>query len=290
MLRFDGKVALVTGAGRGLGRAYALLLAERGAAVVVNDLGADLSGSSSSSAPANGVVAEITAAGGRAVTNLDSVAAAPRAIVDAAVRAFGQLDIVVNNAGFDQSVPFGETSLADIRRHMDVHFFGTAGVTAAAWPELVRSGAGRVVSITSSNVYGLGGRTGYGAAKAAILGFTRSLAIDGAQHGIKANCVAPGAHTRMAEASDAPGAMKAIMKERMPPSLVAPVVAYLAHEDCVLSGETLVAAGGRVARMTLGETAGFTDVSLTPETVQVRLEEALDTATFEVRERVVLSG
>jgi NAD(P)-dependent dehydrogenase (short-subunit alcohol dehydrogenase family) len=289
MLRFDGKVALITGAGRGLGRAHAMLLAGRGAAVLVNDLGADLDGTHTSAAPAHEVVAEITAAGGRAVANFDSVATSPEAIVAAAVDTFGRLDIVVNNAGFEQPVPFGKSTLDDIRRHLDVHFLGTAGVTLAAWPHLVASGSGRVVNTTSATVYGMANRTGYGAAKAAIFGFTRSLAIDGAEAGVKANCVAPGAGTRMADASDTPDEMKAYMRERMPPSLVSQVVAYLAHEQCAISGETLAAAGGKVSRMTLGETNGFTDISLTPETVRARLAEALDPSSFRVFEHVMLS-
>ncbi len=288
MLRFDGKVALVTGAGRGLGRSHALLLAERGAAVVVNDLGADLDGTSATATPASDVVAEIVATGGRAVANFDSVATAPEAIVAAAVEAFGRLDIIVNNAGFEQPKAFGRSTLDDIRRHLEVHFLGTAGVTLAAWPYLVVSGVGRVVNTTSATVYGMANLTGYGAAKAAIFGFTRSLAIDGADVGVKANCVAPGAGTRMAAASDTSDEVKAFMQEHMPPSLVSPVVAYLAHEECAVSGETLCAAGGKVSRMFLGETDGFADVELAVEIVQARLADALDPASFNVIERVVL--
>jgi NAD(P)-dependent dehydrogenase (short-subunit alcohol dehydrogenase family) len=288
MLRLDGKAAIVTGAGRGLGRAHALLLAERGAAVLVNDLGAGLDGVPTDETPAAEVVAEIQSAGGRAAVNGDSVATDPEAIIAAALDAFGRIDVVVNNAGFERPKPFGECTVEDIRNHLDVHFIGTAGVTLAAWPHLIASGAGRIVNTTSATVYGLANRTHYGAAKAAILGFTRSLAIEGAEFGIKANAIAPGAATRMAEATDTSATVKAYMREHMPPSLVSPAVVYLAHEECAVSGETLVVAGGKVSRMMLGETAGITDAQLTPETVEKRLSEVLDTTSFELRTRVQL--
>ena len=288
MLQFDGKLAIVTGGGRGLGRAHALLLAERGAAVVVNDLGAGLDGKKSAETPADEVVAEIQAAGGRAIANTDSVAVAPEAIVAAAVDAFGRVDIVVNNAGFELPRAFRESRLQDIRDHVEVHFFGTAGVTLAAWPHLIESGAGRVVNTTSATVYGMANRTGYGAAKAAIFGFTRSLAVEGAEVGIKVNNIAPGAGTRMSDGNENSDELKAYMRAQMPPALVSPVVAYLAHEECAITGETLAAGGGKVSRMTLGETAGFAEVPLTLEIVQKRIDEALDPSSFKVFNRVQL--
>ena len=287
-MRFDDRVAVVTGAGRGLGRAHARLLAERGAAVVVNDVGSTVDGRGAERSPAQDVVDEITAAGGRAVASTASVTTEPEAIVAAAVEAFGRLDIVVNNAGIERPQEFGDTTMADFRDHFDVHLFGTVGVTRAAWPHLVASGAGRVVNTTSATVFGLANRTHYGAAKAAILGFTRSLAVDGERYGVKANCVAPGAGTRMSDANEIPEATKAFLREHMPPELVAPVVVYLAHVDCALTGETLMAAGGKVNRMVLAQNDGITDTALLPETVAEQLATILDGGPLQVVDRVQL--
>lgn len=290
LMRFDGRVALVTGAGRGIGRAHAKLLAQRGAAVVVNDIGAELDGSGASSRPADDVVAEIETSGGRAVANYDSVASpeGPAAMIGAAIDHFGRLDVVINNAGFENPKPFGESQLDDIRSHFEVHFFGTAAVTMAAWPHLVASGAGRVVNTTSATVYGLANRTGYGAAKGAIFAFTRSLALDGAESGIKANCIAPGAGTRMADNSDTSEEVKAYMRQAMPPELVAPAALFLAHESCSLNGETLVVQGGRVARMALCENEGYVGDDLTVEAVRDNLTTILDAASAHILPRVIL--
>ncbi|MGE0386666.1 MAG: SDR family NAD(P)-dependent oxidoreductase [Gammaproteobacteria bacterium] len=289
-LRFDGRVAVITGAGRGIGRAHAMLLASRGAAVVVNDIGAALDGSGASSRPADEVVEEIVRAGGKAVANYDSVSTdgGPEAIVAQAISRFGRLDIVINNAGFEMPTPFGGITLDNIRAHFEVHFFGTAAVTLAAWPHLVASGAGRVVNTTSATVYGLPNRTGYGAAKGAIFAFTRSLALDGAAAGVKANCIAPGAGTRMADNSDTSEAVKSFMRQSMPPELVAPAAAFLAHESCPLNGETLSVGGGRVARMALCENTGFVTEDLTPEAIRDNLASVLDASTATILTRVIL--
>ncbi len=291
MLRFDGRVAIVTGAGRGIGRAHALLLAQRGAAVVVNDLGADLDGSGGSHSPADEVVAEIVAGGGRAVSNFSSVAdpAGAAAIVASALESFGRLDIVINNAGFEAPVPFGESTEADLRRHLDVHLFGSFGVTLAAWPHLVASGAGRVVNTTSATIFGMANRTSYGTAKGAIMAFTKSLAVDGEPHGIKVNAIAPAAGTRMADGSDTPDAVKTLMREHMPPHLVAPAVAFLVHESCTLTGEVISVGGGRVGRITLCENAGFTDPDLSPESIAANLESVLDQSTAVAVPRVMFT-
>ncbi|HEY6533478.1 MAG TPA: SDR family NAD(P)-dependent oxidoreductase [Acidimicrobiales bacterium] len=287
-MRLDGRVAIVTGAGRGIGRAHAMLLAERGAAVVVNDSGVNLLGTEPSPEVANAVAAEIISAGGRAAASTASVADDPESVVATAVDAFGGVDVVVNNAGVNIRGPFGETTLDDFRHHISVHLYGAVGVTLAAWPHLVASGVGRVVNTTSSTIFGIANRTAYSAAKGAIFGFTRSLAVDGEPYGVKANCVAPAAGTRMSLASDMSEAILARMRDEMPPELVAPLVAYLAHEDCAVTGETLSVVAGKVTRIALGETAGFTDAHLTPEVVRDRIDEALDPSSLQVIDRVIV--
>ncbi|WP_063012007.1 SDR family NAD(P)-dependent oxidoreductase [Nocardia kruczakiae] len=279
MLSFDGRVAVVTGSGRGLGASHAKFLASRGAAVVINDLGGSAQGTGASSAPAEDVVAEIIAAGGRAVANFDSVTENPEGIVRAAIDAFGRLDILVNNAGINKVQSFGPDVLASIRQHMEVHFFGTAGVTAAAWPHLIESGSGRVVNTTSPTLIGFPQQTPYVSAKGAIFAFTRTLAFEAQEVGIKVNAIAPTAATRMSDEADLPEEFKQFMRDNLPTSLVSPVVAYLAHEECAINGEVLQAQGGEVQRLVLGFNDGFTSKDLTPELVQQHIGQILDPAT-----------
>lgn len=279
MLSFDGRVAVVTGSGRGLGASHAKFLASRGAAVVINDLGGSAQGTGASSAPAEDVVAEIIAAGGRAVANFDSVTENPEGIVRAAIDAFGRLDILVNNAGINKVQSFGPDVLASIRQHMEVHFFGTAGVTAAAWPHLIESGSGRVVNTTSPTLIGFPQQTPYVSAKGAIFAFTRTLAFEAQEVGIKVNAIAPTAATRMSDEADLPEEFKQFMRDNLPTSLVSPVVAYLAHQECAVNGEVLQAQGGEVQRLVLGFNEGFTSRDLTPELVQQHIDQILDPAT-----------
>jgi NAD(P)-dependent dehydrogenase (short-subunit alcohol dehydrogenase family) len=289
MLRFDGKVAIVSGGGRGLGRAYAMLLATRGAGVVVNDIGSDLAGRGTDNGPASEVVAEIIAAGGRALASDADVTVDSAAIVAAAIEAYGRLDVVINNAGVNNRLAFNATSLEDFQQQMAIHFYGALGLVRAAWPHLIESAAGRIVNTISGTIIGIGNRTAYSAAKGAVWGFTNCLAVDGEPYGIKANCIGPAAGTRMALAPDQDIASVAARYEAdMPPELVAPVVAYLAHEDCQLNGATLSAGGGKVSRLAAGHTTGFIDASLTPEEVHDRIDEIMDPSTFEVQDRVVL--
>ena len=257
-LRFDGRAAIVTGAGAGLGRAYARLLAARGCAVVVNDLGCSPRGRGSSPSVADGVVEEIVADGGRAVASYTSIAE-PQAgaiLLEAALRAFGRLDVVINNAGIHGSGVFGEQALEIFHLMMNVHYFGTLGICHAVWPHFKARGQGRIVNTVSAAVYGLPEHAAYGAAKGAVFGLTRSLARDGEALGIAVNAIAPGADTRMTRDSEVDPQLMDKLLAQARPELVAPVVAWLAHDDCPLTGEVLSAASGRVGRWLLGETEG----------------------------------
>jgi NAD(P)-dependent dehydrogenase (short-subunit alcohol dehydrogenase family) len=272
-LGFDGKVAIVTGAGGGLGREHALLLASRGAQVVVNDLGGGLDGQGSDRSPAEAVAAEIEGQGGVAVAECSSVATPEggAAIVQAALDAFGRVDVVVNNAGILRDKAFHNQLPELVDAVIDVHLKGAFNVTRPAWVHMREQGYGRVVNTSSnSGILGNFGQANYGAAKMGLVGLTRVLAAEGAKYGIKVNAIAPLARTRMTES---------LMGELGPlldPALVAPVVAWLAHEDCPVSGEVYSVGGGRVARFFIGMTKGWFDRDLTPEAVRDHFDEVRD--------------
>jgi NAD(P)-dependent dehydrogenase (short-subunit alcohol dehydrogenase family) len=264
-LGFDGKVAIITGAGGGLGRQHALLLASRGALVVVNDLGGAVDGTGSSAGAAQVVVDEITAAGGEAVADTNSVATPEggAAIVDTAISAFGRIDIVINNAGILRDKSFHNMEPDLMNPVFDVHLKGAFHVTQPAWVRMREQGFGRIVSTSSAaGLFGNFGQTNYGAAKMGLVGFTRVLAVEGAKYNIKANAIAPLALTRMTE--DLMGALG----DKLDPGLVSPLVTYLAHEDCEPSGRVFSVGGGRIAEVFIGETKGWASPTLTVEDVR----------------------
>jgi len=258
--RYDGRVAVVTGAGRGIGRAYARLLAERGARVVVNDLGGSMEGEGADVSPAQAVVDEITAAGGEAVADTHDVSTPEggEAIVTTAVESFGRLDILVNNAGIIRWAGLPEVDLPNLEAHLDVHLAGSFNTLKAAWPHFVAQEYGRVVLTTSCGMLGLPNNLGYAAAKAGTVGLARSAKLAGEPHGIKVNLVAPAAMTRMAGGADlGDDAPRRAGEPYMPPDAVAPLVALLCHESCPANGEIYTAGAGRFARLFIASTEGY---------------------------------
>jgi NAD(P)-dependent dehydrogenase (short-subunit alcohol dehydrogenase family) len=278
-LGFDGKVAIVTGAGGGLGRSHALDLARRGALVVVNDLGGSVDGTGSGTTAAQAVVDEIEAGGGEAVANYDSVATPEggRAIVQTALDTYGRVDIVVNNAGILRDASFKNMEPDKVVPVLDVHLKGAFYVTQPAWEHMRDQGYGRIVNTSSAaGIFGNFGQTNYGAAKMGLVGLTRVLAVEGAKYNIKANAIAPVAKTRMTEDILGP------LADKLEPEAVTPVVTYLAHEDVPVTGEVYSVGGGRVARVFVGVTPGVTDPKLTAETVRDRFAEIRDESGYAV--------
>jgi NAD(P)-dependent dehydrogenase (short-subunit alcohol dehydrogenase family) len=268
-LRFDNRVAVVTGAGRGLGRAYALLLASRGAKVVVNDAGGSLAGEGGDAGPAEQVVSEITAAGGQAVACTASVATREGgdAIITTALENYGGIDILVHNAGNVRRGSLKEMTYEDFDAVLDVHLRGAFNVVRPAFPVMCQAGYGRIV-LTSSigGLYGNHGVANYAVAKAGVIGLSNVAALEGAADGVTCNVIVPAAVTRMAEGIDT---------SAYPPmgaELVAPVVGWLAHESCSVSGELFIALAGRVARAVIAESPGVCRLSWTVEDVDEHLD------------------
>lgn len=223
--------------------------------MVVNDLGGSMAGVGADPAPAAEVAGEIGAVGGRAVADAHDVAdpAGAAALVEVAVERFGRLDVVVNNAGIVRWAALPELDEADLTAHLAVHVTGSFNTIRAAWPHLAAQGAGRIVNTTSAGVFGLPNNTAYATAKGGVIGLTRSAALAGAPHGIAVNAVAPAAWTRMA----GPAGQGGELERQMAPELVAPLVAYLAHESCPANGEVYAAGAGRFARIVLATTDGY---------------------------------
>jgi NAD(P)-dependent dehydrogenase (short-subunit alcohol dehydrogenase family) len=247
MAGLDGRVVIITGAGGGLGREYALLLADEGARVVVNDLGGARDGSGSGQAMADTVVDEIRQSGGTALANYDNIATeeGAQSLVDSALQEFGAIDGVVNNAGILRDGAFHKMSAENWDAVLKVHLYGGFHVTRAAWPHLRERRFGRIVMATStSGIFGNFGQSNYGAAKLGLVGLINTLAIEGAKYGILANAVAPMAATRMTTDIAPPELL-----DKLPPAHVAPVVGYLMSEQCTDTGCVFVVGGGNIQRV-----------------------------------------
>lgn len=263
-MRYDGRVAVITGAGRGLGRSYALLLASRGAKVVINDPGSALAGEGVETSIAQQVVDEIVALGGEAVANTDSVATLEggKAIIQTALDTWGQIDILIHNAGNVRYGSIREVSYEDFKSVIDVHLMGAFHVVQAAFPHMCDAHYGRII-LTSSigGIYGNLRCVNYGMSKSSMIGLSNIAALEGEEFNVKSNVIVPSAVTRMAEGIDIS------QYPPMEPELVAPAVAWLAHENCPVTGEMISAIGGRVARAFIAETKGVYQPSWTIEEV-----------------------
>ncbi|HEX3963550.1 MAG TPA: SDR family NAD(P)-dependent oxidoreductase [Trebonia sp.] len=268
-LRLDGRVAAVTGAGRGIGRAYALLLGQLGASVVVNDLGGTTLGTGADPTPADEVVKQINAAGGTAVASYGDVSTAEggRSVIDTAVEQFGTIDIVVNNAGNMVWGSLPEATIETIEAHWAVHVRGSFHTLHAAWPHFLQKNYGRAILTTSVGMFGLMDNIGYAIAKASMIGMAKSLTVSRKDANININCIAPNALTRLASRSEEEQAQLPPPSAEMDPANAAPMVAYLAHESCQVSGEVYLAGGGRFARLFVGVTEGYLHPGLTGSTV-----------------------
>jgi NAD(P)-dependent dehydrogenase (short-subunit alcohol dehydrogenase family) len=301
-MRFDDQVAVITGAGGGLGKEYALLLASRGARVVVNDTGGSVTGAGSDADAATAVAEEIRQHGGQAIADTHSVTSPEggQAIIDAALRTWGRIDIVINNAGIVRDAPFEEMTADQFDPLLDVHLKGAFYVTRPAWKAMRERGYGRILNTCSAaGLLGAERMSNYGAAKTGLVGLTRVLAAEGADHNIKVNAIAPIAYTRMLahsvdgatgrEAVENHPSAQAILDDlvaqylqKLDPALVAPVAAFLTHRDCPVSGEIYTVGAGHVARFFIGRTKGFYSPALSVEQVRDHLDEIRDEAGYTV--------
>ena len=293
MIDFDGQVAVVTGAGRGLGRLYALELARRGASVVVNDLGGTMRGEGSDAKVADGVVAEIVETGGNAVASYDSVDSAEggHAIVETAVQSYGRLDAVVSNAGIFNSIPFDEMSAKAWRQMLAVHLDGGFYLSQPAFKVMKKQGYGRFVFISSSGgMFGQHLESHYGAAKAGLVGLSNVIALEGADHGILSNTVLPFGFSRMVvETVDTKTLEETGLKDLIAPEKVVPMVTYLASRDCEATHQNYSALAGRYARAFVGLGDGWladTDVTATADDIAEHFSEVSGTEPFTVPDNI----
>lgn len=291
-LRLDGRVAVVTGAGQGLGRHHALLLASRGAHVVVNDVGAALDGSGGSDEPAEQLVAEIVAAGGEAVPDTNTVATPEggEKIIATALNTYGRIDILVNNAGNSAGGAFHNLTPEQVEAVIGVHLKGAFFTTKPAWVEFRNQGYGRVINTTSSTgILGTFGQLNYQSAKTGLWGFTRGLAAEGVRCGIKVNAIAPWAVSRMTRNADherlrATGSKGTVVEAgkrlNLRAELVSPLVVVLAHESLEVTGQVYTVGGGRVSRYVIATTRGFFHPSPTPEILREHLADIQQDNSF----------
>ncbi|MCB2046917.1 MAG: SDR family NAD(P)-dependent oxidoreductase [Novosphingobium sp.] len=255
MMRFDGKVAIVSGGGRGVGRAHAEELAARGCKVVINDAGLDPTGRTGEGVdPAEQAAQAIRAAGGEAVSHKGDVRTCGPDLVARALDEWGRLDVVICNAGGSHGGLLADMSAADWHNAFDIHLVGTVDLVRSAWPHLVASGAGRILTTGSNGMFGNAHATSYGAAKAAIFGFTRGISLEGAPLGIHANCILPSAWSRLTAKIQDPFATD-LLENRFGPEHIARFAAWLVHESCAVNGEGFMVGGGVAQRMNfaLGE-------------------------------------
>jgi NAD(P)-dependent dehydrogenase (short-subunit alcohol dehydrogenase family) len=276
-LGFDGRVAIITGAGGGIGREHALLLASRGASIVVNDIGGSVHGDGADAGPAEATAEQIRNLGGEAVADTHSVSSPEggEAVVATAIDAYGRVDILVNNAGILRDKTFQNLTPELLEAVLDVHLRGAFFVTKPAWLHMRERAYGRIINTSSnSGILGNYGQSNYGAAKMGLVGLTRVLAAEGAKYGIKVNAIAPLARTRMTEEIFGGRTLE------MNPALVSPVVAYLAHDSVPVTGEIYSVGGGRVARFFIGMTPGYYNPALSAEDVRDHFEQIRDEAGY----------
>jgi len=285
-IRYDGRVAIVTGAGGGLGRTYALMLASRGASVVVNDLGGKPDGTGGSTSMADEVVKEIEEAGGKAVANYDSVGTPEggESIVKSALDAFGKVDILVNNAGILRDKTFAKLDPKDLEAVLDVHLKGGFFVTQPAFRNMKENSYGRIVFAASgAGIFGNFGQSNYGAAKMGLVGLSNVLAVEGAKNNIKSNVIAPIAKTRLTEQ------LLGGLADALDPEYVTPLVSYLCSEDCELTHEIFDIGGGRVARIFVGLGQGWTaPKGEIPSVEEIRdhMDEIRNTSEFTIPDSI----